>query len=222
MLDAMQQESAHLKPPLLETVLHGERGTGESRERELAAFWLFQHLQSEAGGDTRRWGGWLRAILGGAEPMQALQPAFGRAWKDPAERELWWQVGFYNESRNAVLPLLSMEETRNWLADRCRWLVLRSGYEQVLSLDDLWAFRKEPWVKTGLAKRAEQLQNQLARLHPFYRNAAISMGRMYQAAVKGDEKEFKAAQAALSQDAVDGRELENETGAALDALEAGK
>ena len=220
MLDAMQQESAHLKPPSLETVLRMERGAAASRGCELAAFWLFQYLETEAEPDALRWTGWLRTIMGGSDPMQVLQQTYGRMWRTPAERELWWQVGFYNECRSSILPLMSMEETRNWLADRCRWLVLRGGYEQVLSLEDLWTFRSESWVRAGFVKRIEQLQNQLPRLHPFYRNAAISMGRMYQAAVTGDERDFKAAQKALSQDAVDGRELEDETGSALEALEA--
>ncbi len=218
MLDAMQQESAQLSPPSIEGLLRWERGQAESRGWELSAFWLLQHLQAEAS-DARRWEGWLRAIVGGTDPLRALQDTYGLVLKDGPTRELWWQVGFYNKRTPSMLPLMSTEETRNWLADRCRWLAVRQGQEQVLALDDLWAARKEPWVKTGLTERSQQLQNQLARLHPFYLNAAISMGWMYQAAIKGDESAFKAAQAALTQDAVDGRELENATSAALDKLE---
>ncbi len=223
MLDAMQQESAQLAPPRLEELLKWERGQAEERGRVLASYWLFQHLQAESG-DAPRWGRWVRTILGGAEPMQTLQDVYGSdAWKkDPALRELWWQVGFHDERLTSTVPLMSMEETRNWLADRCRWLAVKGGREQVLGLDDLWTFRKESWIKTGMVERSQQLQNQLPRLHPFYKNAAISMGRMYQAADKGAEEEFKAAKQALSQDAIDGRELETATGAALDALEARK
>ncbi len=221
MLDAMQQESAQLAPPRLEELLKWERGQAEERGWVLASYWLFQHLQDESG-DMPRWARSVRAILGGADPMKALQDNYGTAWKDADSRELWWQVGFHNERLTSTVPLMSMEETRNWLADRCRWLAIKNGREQVLALDDLWTFRKESWIKTGMVERSQQLQNQLPRLHPFYKNAAISMGRMYQAAGKGAAEEFKAAKLALSQDATDGRELEAASGAALDELEARK
>ncbi len=219
MFDAMRQESAQLAPPPLETLLRWERGEAEERGRVLAAFWLFQHLQAESG-DSPRWGKWLRALLGGADPMQTLQEIYGGAWKNPAARELWWQTGFCDVRTNSTLPLMTMPETRDWLADRCRWLAVKNGREQVLSFDDLWIARKETWLKNGMTERAQQIENQLLRLHPFYRNAAISLGRMYQAAVKGSEVEFKAAMQAVSQDAKDGQELEAATTESLDGLEA--
>lgn len=221
MLDALQQESAQLAPPPLEDLLRWQRGAVDAVGLEPASFWLLLHLQAESE-DAPRWGQWVRAILGGADPMQALTGIYGGAWKDPASRELWWQTGFYNVCRSSTLPLMSMEETRNWLADRCRWLGIKQGHEQGLSFDDLWAARKETWVKAEMTARAQQIQNQLSRLHPFYRNGAISMGRMYQAAVKGDEAGFQDAKQALSRDAADGRELETATTTALDALEAGR
>lgn len=219
MFDAMRQGSARLAPPPLETLLRWKRGEPEERGRVLAAFWLFHHLQAESG-DTPCWAKCLRALLGGIDPMQALQENYGGAWKDPDSRELWWQTGFCNVRASSTLPLMSMQETRDWLADRCRWLAIKNGREQVLSFDDLWAARKETWVKTGMTERAQQIENQLLRLHPFYRNAAISLGRMYQAAAKGAEEEFKAAKLAVSQDAKDGQELEAATTESLDELEA--
>jgi hypothetical protein len=221
MFDAMQQESGQLTPPGLEGLLRWERGQPESREWELASFWLFQYLQTESGDDMRRWAGWLRAIMNGTDPIQALPAIYGSELKDPAMRELWWQVGYYSKCLTPALPLMSMDDTRNWLADRCRWLAAKNGREQVLSFDDLWTARKERWIREELTKRAEQLQSQLLRLHPFYRNAAISMGRMYQAIVKGDEAEFKSAAKDVAQDAADGREMEAATGEELDKIEAG-
>ena len=219
MFDAMRQESAQLAPPPLETMLRWERNEAEEPGRVLAAFWLFQYLQAESG-DSSRWGKWLRRLLGGADPLQALEEVYGGAWKNPAARELWWQTGFCDVRTRSTLPLMTMPETRDWLADRCRWLAVKNGREQVLSFDDLWTARKETWVKNGMTERAQQIENQLLRLHPFYRNAAISLGRMYQAAVKGAEVEFKAAKQAVSQDAKDGHELEAVTTEALDGLEA--
>ena len=218
MMDAMQQESMRVAPPGLESLLRWQRGGVESRGWELASFWLFKHLLADSG-NSNRWPLCLRALLGGTDPLQALQGAYGTFWADAVTRELWWQVGFYNQSRSHLLPLLSQEESRAWLADRSRWLGERKGHEEVLGLETLWAERKEAWIKTELANRARQLREVLAVLHPFYRNAAISMGLMYESALKGKETEFNAAKEAFGRDAADGRELEDATGAALDAME---
>lgn len=220
MLDAMQRESDGMSPPTLAALLSWQRGDDEPRGWVLASFWLLQHFQAESG-DSRLWPEWLSALLAGTDPLRALPAVYGTVLKDAATRELWWQVGYYNKSRSSALPLLTADDTRNWLADRCRWLAIKDGREQVLSLDDLWVARQEAWVKAELTERSHQLQLMLSRLHPFYRNAAISMGLMYQSALKGDEEQFKAAEKALSQDASDGRELEAATGSALDELEAG-
>lgn len=217
MLDAMQQESTRVAPPAIEALLRWQRGTVDSRGWELASFWLLKHLLTDSGAANRRTV-FFRSILGGMDPALALQGAYGTLWSDAATRELWWQVGFYHQSRAHGLPFLTQEESRAWLADRSRWLGSSQGREQVLGLQTLWAERKETWIKTELADRVRQLREVLTVIHPFYRNATISMGAMYEAALKGKEAEFNAAKAAMEHDAVDGRELEDATSAALDDM----
>ena len=217
MLDALQQESARVTPPSIESLLRWQRGDVDSRRWELASFWLLKHLLADSEA-TNRWPVFLRSILAGENPVQTLQGTYGALWTDTATRELWWQVGFYHQSRLHGLPLLIQEESRTWLADRSRWLGIIEGREQALGLESIWAWRKQSEIKTELADRVRQLKEMLAVIHPFYRNATISMGAMYEAALKGKEADFNAAKAALERDAVDGRELEDATGAALDAL----
>ena len=217
MLDALQQESARVTPPSIESLLRWQRGDVDSRRWELASFWLLKHLLADSEA-TNRWPVFLRSILAGENPVQTLQGTYGALWTDTATRELWWQVGFYHQSRLHGLPLLTQEESRTWLADRSRWLGIIEGREQALGLESICAWRKQSEIKTELADRVRQLKEMLAVIHPFYRNATISMGAMYEAALKGKEADFNAAKAALESDAVDGRELEDATGAALDAL----
>jgi hypothetical protein len=221
MLDAMQQESARLAPPPLESLLGWQRGAVESRGWELASFWLLLHLQAESGNE-RHWEAWLQAILGGADGVRALQRTYGGLWRDEATRELWWQAGFYHQRNLHLLPMLTAEESRAWLADRSRWLAVQAGRERVLTPDGLWNARQEPWVQAELKERTRQLQTKLAVIHPFYRNAVISMGQMNEAALKGKAADFKNATDALARDAEDGRELEEATAAALDAMGSGR
>lgn len=216
MLDAFQHESAGIPvaPPLRALILW-ERGGVESRGWELASLWLFMHLQAEPG-EAWRWGTWLRGVTGGAEALDTLPRTYAGLWTDAAAMELWWQTGFHHQRRVRVLPVMTAEASRAWLADRSRWLAGRDGREVVLALSELEGLRKEPWVRAELEARGRQTQSVLGVIHPYYANTAISLGRLYEAAAKGSEKQFKEALEAFKRDALDGRELEDEVGAMLD------
>jgi hypothetical protein len=217
MLDSFQQESAAISaPPSLQALLHWERGAVMSRDRELASFWLFQQLQAEAAGDAARWGGWIRGVVGGADPMDTLPRSYSGLWTNAADMELWWQAGFHHQKRLRTLPVMTAEASRAWLGDRSRWLAGRGGREVVLSLKELHALREERWVRMELGERLAQTRSIMGVIHPFYANATLSMGRLYEAARKGDEKQFEAACADFERDAIDGREIEDTVGAILD------
>ncbi len=214
--DAFQQESAGIPaPPPLRALLLWKRGGVESRGWELASLWLFLQLQSEAS-DSSRWGGWVRGIVGGAAPVDTLPRSYKGLWADAAAMEMWWQVSFHHQRRLRTIPVMTAEASRFWLADRSRWLAGRDGREIVLPLGELQSLRKEPWVKAELTERMGQTQSVLGVIHPFYANAAVSMGRLYEAAVKGNEAQFKTARTDFERDAVDGRELEDTVNAILD------
>jgi hypothetical protein len=216
MKDWFQQESAGIKVPPLRSLLLWERGAVESRGWELSSLWLFLQLQAEASSDPARWGGWVRGIVGGADPVDTLTRSYAGLWPDASTLELWWQTVFVHQCRLPGLPVMTAEASRGWLADRSRWLAGRNGREVVLALDELPALGKEPWVKTELTERVQQTRSVLGVIHPFYANAAISIGRVYAAALNGDESACKEAVAAFERDALDGRELEDAVGSMLD------
>ena len=216
MLDAFQQESAGIAaPPPLRSLLLWERGGVESRDWELASLWLFLQLQAEPG-DASRWGRWIRGVVGGAEPLDTLPRSYSGLWADAAMQELWWQTAFHHQCRLKSLPVMTAGDSRAWMADRSRWLAGREGREIVLPLGELTALRREPWVRTELAARIGQVQSVLGVIHPYYTNAAISMGRLYETVLKGSDADFKTALESFERDAIDGRELEDTVGALLD------
>ncbi|CAM2831845.1 hypothetical protein [Rariglobus hedericola] len=215
MRDLFQQESAGITVPPLRSLLLWERGAVESRGWELSSLWLFLQLQAEAT-DPARWGGWVRGIVGGADPLDTLPRSYSGLWTDALTMELWWQTAFHHQRTLPGLPVMTAAASRSWLADRSRWLAGRNGREVVLPLSELADLRKEPWVKTELTERVQQTRSVLGVIHPFYANAAISMGRVYSAALKGDAGNLKEAMTALERDAIDARELEDAVGAMLD------
>lgn len=216
MLDQFQQESAGvISPPTLRSLLLWERGAVESRGWELASLWLMLELQAEPG-DSTRWGRWIRGVVGGASPVDTLPRIYSGLWPDAATQELWWQTSFHHQRRLRSLPVMTAAASRVWMADRSRWLAGRDGREIVLPLGELHALRNEPWVRAELAARIGQIQSVLGVIHPYYANAAISMGRVYETAAKASDADFKAALDAFERDALDGRELEDTVGEILD------
>jgi hypothetical protein len=220
-LDRWQRESARATPPPLATVLAQRRGVPLPRDGELAALWLFAHLQSESGPE-QRWPRYLAAMLGGADPEEALGRLYGEFFPDNAARELWWQVGWHARLRQSAQATDTTAETRAWLAERAAWLgrQTKDGPDTPLALDEVFAARAVPWVAEELARRLLQLRAGLPTAHPFYRNAALSLGRAYEAALAADRRAFAQAQADLARDIADGRELEQAATAALDELES--
>ncbi len=215
MMDSFQQESARVVAPPLRAVLLWERGAVESRGWELASLWLFLQLQSEPG-PASQWGGWVRGVVGGAASYETLPRAYAGLWPDALAMELWWQTGFHHQRRTRALPVMTIDASRAWLQDRSRWLAGREGREVVLDLAELRDLRNEAWVKAELTERLKQTRSVLGVIHPYYANAALSMGRVYEAAGKGREGEFTTALAEFRRDAIDGRELEDTVGEILD------
>ena len=214
--DGYQQESATMTAvPPLRSVLQWERGGVESRGWELASLWLFLQLQAEQG-PVSAWGGWVRGVVGGAPPYETLPRSFPGMWSDAASLELWWQTAFHHQRRTRSLPVMTAEASRIWLQDRSRWLAGRDGREIVLGLDELPALAREPWVAKEMGERRAQALAVIGGVHPYYANATLSLGRMYESALKGRANEFKEALADFQRDAVDGRELEDTVGAILD------
>lgn len=216
LLDMFQQESAGTPAVApLRGLLTWERGAVESRDWELASLWLLLQLQAEAAGDFSKWGRWVRGVTGGNAPMETLPQCYPGLWSDFIAMDVWWQVGFHHQRRLRTLPVMTAEASRLWLADRSRWLAGRDGREVVLPLAELRELRDEPWVRAELSSRHGHVRAVMGVIHPYYANATLSLGKLYEAAAKGNEKQFDAARADFERDAVDGRDLEETVTATL-------
>ena len=216
LLDMFQQESAGTPAVApLRGLLTWERGAVDSRDWELASLWLLLQLQAEAGGDFSKWGRWVRGVTGGVSPMESLPQCYPGLWSDFIAMDVWWQVGFHHQRRVRTLPVMTAEASRFWLADRSRWLAGRDGREVLLSLAELRELRDEPWVRAELSTRHGQIRAVMGLIHPYYANATLSLGKLYESARKGDAKQFDEARTDFERDAVEGRDLEETVTAIL-------
>ncbi len=194
---------------------------GAEEERRASAYGLWHWLQAEAG-RTPAWRRMMDAVLGGTAPglalVQAYPERFGGASAE--ELELAWAVGAAGLARARGGPVTEAAESRRWLEQMDRVVVrmAEEGDERALKLGDEWLHRGDVYLATERARRVARLQADLGRVHPFYRNAAGSLGRVFLAQEKGNARVWAAAREEWTADMAGGRELEVASAALLDGV----
>ncbi|MBL9213668.1 MAG: hypothetical protein JNL92_24605 [Opitutaceae bacterium] len=219
-LDALKQAAARQPPPAIGALLLWQRGGEESGAWSEAATWLLTFLQAESGAG-QEWPTLLARLLAGDDPLIALVQTYPGRYRDPVDRELWWQTGYHQARRGRTLPVLEAAESRLQLGALARFVAAGAGEntDRVVPVRELMARVGEPLVGVEVARRAEQLARLVPSLHPFYRNAGLSLADVLAA------RAVKPARLAelcttFEEDWRNAAELEQATAAALDRLEA--
>lgn len=219
-LDARKQEAGRRAPPTLEGLLTWQRGADEPPELSTAALWLLTFLQNESG-RGREWPWFLGRLLAGEDPIAALAASYPERFGRAEERELWWSTGYHHARRVRTLPALDASESRLQLEGLARFVFAGPTDEAdiVVPLRAVLARDGEPVVAAELARRSAELAKLIPALHPFYRNAGLSLADVFGARdVKRERRENRLT--SFEQDWGDAIELEAATKAALDQLEA--
>ena len=219
--DAVRHESRRIRPPALSDLLNWQRGPSESPGFSVASLWLMTLLQIESR-RTGEWNAFTKALLAGDDPELALAANFPGRFASEEERELWWQTGWHHVSRAPTLPALEAAESRVQLEALGRFVFAggpTGDADVVLPVGEVARRAGEPVVAAEFSRRAAELGRLIPVLHPFYRNAGLSLAEVFRApAAKPERRDGLVA--AFAQDWRDATELEAETTAALDALEA--
>lgn len=221
-LDAAKQWAARRTPPAIAALLDWKGGSGGEAGLAESSLWLLTFLQAEST-RTGEWREFVRRLLAGMDPQAALATCYpGRFFGVPA-RELWWQTGWHHARRVRNLPAMEASESRAALAALVRFVFATPDGETdfVAPLGIVMMRRSEPLVAAELARRVAELRHLIPALHPFYRNAGLSLAEVWAA---GPAEQAKLAElgAAFERDWSDAVELEAATNAALDALERTK
>jgi hypothetical protein len=220
-LDALREVSRRAPPPELVRLLDGPRGPTGPEGDAAGATWLFTFLLAESsrGGE---WPRLLARLLAGGDPQAMLAQAYVGRFGGPEDRELWWRTGWHHHLRQRVLPGLEAEEARELLAALGRFVFAdEGGVDRLVPLAEVLARRSEPLVAAELARRGAELGRSVAGMHPFYRNAALTLAEAFAlpAGPEGDRRK-PALGAQWERDWADGLALEAATRAALDRWEA--
>lgn len=220
-LDALREGSRRRPPPGLVPLLEGPRGESGPEGDAAGATWLFTFLIAESG----RGGEWprlLARLLAGGDPQAMLAQAYPGRFGAPDERELWWQTGWHYHLRQRVLPGLEAEEARELLAALARFAFAdEAGADRLAPLVEVLGRRTEPLVAAELARRGVELGRSIAGMHPFYRNAALTLAEAFVLGAGPEaDRRRDALVAQWERDWADGRTLEAATAEALDRWEA--
>ena len=219
-LDALKQAAGRDPPPSIGALLLWQRGDEESKAWSDAATWLLTFLQAESG-NGKEWPTLLGRLLAGDDPLIALVETYPGRYRDPVERELWWQTGFHQARRVRSLPVLEAAESRAQLGALARFVAAGAddSTDRVVPVRELMARVSEPLVGVEVTRRAEQLARLISSLHPFYRNAGLSLAEVFAARAVKTAKLAELG-VAFEEDWRSAVELEQATAAALDRLEA--
>lgn len=220
-LDALKQVSSREIPPPIDVLLQWPRGADESRSFVNASIWLLTFLQAESG-PGREWPAFLLRLLAGEEPMAALIASYPARFNTADERELWWETGYHHVRRVRTLPTLEAAESQEQIATLARFILVDPGGDGdvVVPLRTIVNRLDEPVVVAEISRRASELAKLIPSLHPFFRNAGLSLAEAL-AARKLPPARRELLCVTFEDDWRAATELSASTAAALDRLERG-
>lgn len=216
-LDALRQASARLAPPDLVQLLTWQRGRDEPPQLTDGSIWLLTLLLAESNKGAE-WATLLHRLLVGEAPAAALAASFPARFANELDRERWWQTGWHTLVQARVLPTIDATGSRAEIAERARFVFSRAGNDVMVPLREVLARGTEAVVQAEMERRVAALNRVLPSLHPFYRNAAISLAEALALRDASTGKQ-EAAWVAFERDWADAVELAAASSAALDALE---
>jgi hypothetical protein len=220
--DGWQREVAGWpRVPTLVSILSTDAHGGEPRAAAAYGVWSWLYAEGTRAGEWRRF---LAEVLGGGEPLDALTRHYAARGGEVGaqEQELAWQTGCANLVRIKTVPVMEAEEARLWL-ERLDRMVLRDGADgrdQAYDLADTWDHRKDAAVRLRRSERSTLLAANFMQIHPFYRNAAGSLGRAWLAMDRGKKPAWQTALKEWREDMTAGRALEEASRRILDEAEA--
>lgn len=207
------------RPPRLEEIFALDRAEPVGEDMDAYAYWLLRFLSRESRNRVEVQNFLIR-LLRGEEAMLALRAAFGDRLRTAEEARLWWLVGLGEIVGNPRSPILPAPDSRRRVGELARLTFAVEGGEERLFPEDLWEKRESPALRRELRRRLRVVQLELDTIHPFYHNALLSMGRVWQAvlAEAEAEEEYEEAVLAFQHDTRAGEELWEDVSGILDDL----
>jgi hypothetical protein len=212
--DALAEDATRLSALSLRQIMTARGPYGDSLPvLEVNAYWLQRFLDETSPADSIA--PLMQHLAAGDNPASTLRAAFPGQFPDPATLELWWSVGYRDIVARHVQPVAAMGQTRA-LLDQLETIVVEvSGGDQRLTLDQAWAARASPRVKSALQDCMDQARPALVRANPVYYNALLSLTACFDAILRGSESAYYKAAANYVADRAKAEAIEAQVRTAL-------
>ncbi|MFH1499548.1 MAG: hypothetical protein ABII82_17195 [Verrucomicrobiota bacterium] len=220
--DEWRQQSVGVRPPPLLALLTWSAGRPRPASVDLGAYGALQWLHG-VGRDNGQWTEFLRHHLAGLPAPTCLGVFKAAGWTSLEDVELDWEVAFRELGSRNPLPLASIEESRGLLRRWSRFVLHDTAQKAdvLVGIEDLWRARSVPAVHSLAADRTAEIELRLGNMHPFYRNAANSLGRFFLVLRQGKSaRELNEAWSWFEADWRDAEELREESARLLDRVQA--
>lgn len=217
-LDEIKDRTRSLAPPALGALLNDKRAVVGGLEHAIASLWLLTLLQGDSRG-AQEWGSFLRGVLRGVPADEMLTVAFPGRFTNVRERELWWQTGWHHFHRVNAFPMMGSQESAHEITRLSRFVFAPGNEDVVVPLRTVLEHAADAIVADEFKRRAAELQILTPAMHPYYRNAGLSLLEVFLKAGTVSPHRLAALVVAFEEDWRDGVEIEAAAKAALDALE---
>lgn len=220
--DQWRQESLGVRPPPLLALLAWRADRPRPPTLDLVAYGALQWLHGLGRGNGQ-WTEFIGLQLAGQPPANCLGVFKAAGWTSLADVELDWEVAFRDLGARNPLPLLSVHESRELLWRWSRVVLHDTGQKAdvLVAPTELWSARDVRAVRGLAAGRTGEIELRLGTMHPFYRNAANSLGRYFLLLRDGrPPRELEEAWTLFESDLRDAEELREDSARMLDRAQA--
>lgn len=161
--------------------------------------WLMRLIESQAQSRRVLRQG-LRFVLGGGSPVRALEGMISEDLGNPAERELWWAVGFAQIVRGQTTPVYDLENSRTLIRTMAVVTAAVNGGDRRLTGWAIWEHREMETVALAVNLRLQELKLEIQKINPVYYNAMLSLGLYLEWVLAGVEEAAEKALADFESD----------------------
>lgn len=192
-------------PDALEKVLkYAEDEDGKNfSQQENSAYWTLAAFQA-ASKNTKDFEDIFKKLLLGESDIKNLLPEQTKNFAD--NFGLWWRVLITGEIYSRYGGIKNFENSEKEVVYFCTILKTRNE-ESPEKIFDKEIFNRRNEIKPEINRRIMEIKIGITWLNPVYCNAAIALGRMYEAAYNGNKSDFDTARGQFLQELLTAREI---------------
>ncbi len=116
----------------------------------------------------------------------AIQPPDPGA--DPVALHDWWRENMAEILSDPVVRFDSLEDSNRWIKELSETREFMDAGFRAENLRDLWEFRSEASVRAAVEIRLGRIVAHIERVNPAFRNAAQSLGLLYESLLNGKQE----------------------------------